>query len=133
MATVDGDAAVQDSVQARKAGRPQAKRADRDRRGAHSPRCNLTRMAAFSSTACQGSRSRRQCAANAAGGEEEGGEGTRRGEARDPSEWDASAASVRGRDGARAQAAGVGGRELASACASGSGQRGRGRGRRRSS
>ncbi|KAK7184574.1 hypothetical protein PSPO01_09245 [Paraphaeosphaeria sporulosa] len=44
---VDGDAAVQDSLQARKAGRPQAKRADGARRGAHSPRCNLTRMASL--------------------------------------------------------------------------------------
>ena len=44
---VVGDAASAGFSAGSKAGRPQAKRADRDRRGTHSPRCSPTRMALF--------------------------------------------------------------------------------------
>lgn len=47
-----GDAAVQDSLQRSKAGRPQAKRADQDRRGAHSSRSNPGAVAFSSQAAC---------------------------------------------------------------------------------
>lgn len=62
-----GDAAAQDSLQRSKAGRPQAKRADRDRRVAHSAQgrpSGCARAAAGKTLRADGGES--QCAANAA-------------------------------------------------------------------